>query len=108
MVERRDNTEQLLEEINTQLRHIKWVMMAGLVTLIILLLAVIGLVFFPVFAGLFIVAFLIVGPAAYLYHVFVATIQYRENRAARAAEKRHTPVLEEDRESTALLPKASQ
>lgn len=80
MDERSDNTERLLEEISTQLRHIKWVMVAGLTILVILLLAVIGLVFFPVLAGIFIVAFLVVGPAAYLYYLFVATVQYREAR----------------------------
>src|SRR5690606_7802162 len=80
MDERPDNTERLLEEISIQLRHIKWVMVAGLTILVVLLLAVIGLVFFPVLAGLFIVAFLVVGPAAYLYHLFIATVQYRETR----------------------------
>lgn len=92
MDERRDNTEQILEEINTQLRQIKWIMVAGLVTVVILLLAVIGLVFFPVLAGLFIVAFLVVGPVAYLYHVYVATVQHREHRP-RTTQQDHETLL---------------
>jgi len=84
MDQERDRTEQLLKEIHTQLRHIKWIMFGGLVAVVILLLAVIGLTFFPMLAGLFIVAFLVVGPTAYLYHIFVASVQYRERRFERS------------------------
>lgn len=80
MEERQDQTEQLLREINTHLRHIKWIMGAGLAVSIVLLLTVIGLTFFPVLVGLVLAAFLIVGPTAYLYYVFVATVQHRETR----------------------------
>lgn len=77
---RQDTTEQILREISTQLRYIKWIMIAGLVAIVLLLLTVIGLYVFPVLAGLFVVAFLIVGPTAYLYYVLVAVSQHRENR----------------------------
>lgn len=97
MPERQDNTEQLLQEISTHLRHIKWIMSAGLGVCTVLLLTVIGLAFFPVLVGLILAAFLIVAPTAYLYYVFVATVQHRENRA-RTAEN----------ESNALLGKATR
>ena len=85
MDERRDSTDQLLKEISTHLRHIKWIMVAGLAVTIVLLLTVIGFTFFPVFVGLILATFLIVGPTAYLYYVFVATVRHREDRL-RSAE----------------------
>jgi len=97
MDERQVKTEQLLQEISTHLRHIKWLMAAGLAVSITLLLTVIGLTFFPVLVGLILAAFLIVGPTAYLYYVFVATVQHRESRL-RSAES----------ESNTLLSKATR
>ena len=92
MDERHDNTEQLLKEICAQLRLIKWIMVAGLVAMVVLLLTVIGLYFFPVVAALFVVAFLVVGPTAYLYYIFVATIQQRESHL-HPAETENKPLL---------------
>ena len=87
MSERHDNTERILGEINTQLRHLKWIMVAGLGVLLVLLLTLIGLVFFPVLVGLIFATFLIAGPVAYLYYVFVATVKHRETRLATAEQK---------------------
>lgn len=97
MDERQATTEQLLREISTHLRHIKWIMGVGLAISSTLMLTVIGLTFFPVLVGLILAAFLIVGPTAYLYYVFVATVQHRESRL-RATES----------ESNALLRKATR
>jgi len=87
MSDRQDETERILGEISTQLRHIKWIMMAGLGVLLVLLLTLIGLVFFPVLVGLGFATFLIAGPVAYLYYVFVATVKQRESRLASAEQK---------------------
>ncbi len=87
MSERPDHTEQLLEEICTLLRHLKWIMVAGLAVLIVLLLTLIGLVFFPVLVGLVFATLLIAGPVAYIYYVFVATVKQRETRLATAEQK---------------------
>ena len=92
MDERRDSTDQLLQEISTHLRHIKWIMVAGLIISSVLMLTVIGLTFFPVLVGLVLAAFLIVGPTAYLYYVFVATVQQRESRL-RTAESDSSSLL---------------
>ena len=87
MNERQDQTERILEEINTQLRHLKSILVAALGVLSVLLLTLIGLVFFPVLVGLVFATFLIAGPVAYLYYVFVATVKQREDRLANAEEK---------------------
>ena len=87
MSERQDQTERILEEINTQLRHLKWILVAALGVLSVLLLTLIGLVFFPVLVGLVFATFLIAGPVAYLYYVFVATVKQREDRLASAEDK---------------------
>lgn len=87
MSQRQDETERILVEINTQLRHMKWIMVAGLGVLLLLLLTLIGLVFFPVLVGLVFATFLIAGPVAYLYYVFVATVKQRETRLASAEDK---------------------
>ena len=92
MDERQDNMERLLKEITIQLRLIKWLLVAGLVSIVLLGLTIIGLYFFPIVAALFVVAFLIVGPTAYLYYIFVATIQHRESQL-RAADQESKPLL---------------
>lgn len=91
MHDRQDHSERILEDISTQLRHIKWIMVAGLGVLLVLLLTLIGLVFFPVLVGLVFATFLIAGPVAYLYYVFVATVKHRETRLATAEEKHVVP-----------------
>ena len=57
MDERQATTEQLLREISTHLRHIKWIMGVGLAISSTLMLTVIGLTFFPVLVGLILAAF---------------------------------------------------
>lgn len=92
MDEHSGNTDRLLEEIGTQLRHIKWILIGGLIVVVLLLLTVIVSVFFPVLVGLILAAFLIVGPAAYLYYIFVASVQRWENRL-RVAENNSESLL---------------
>ena len=92
MDEGQENIERLLEEMNTQLRHMKWIMLAGLAVMSILLLTVIALTFLPV-AGLALAAFLIISPTAYLYYVFISSAQQRESRLRRPEKKKQDPLL---------------
>lgn len=90
MSERQDNSEQILREINTQLRHLKWIMVAGLGVLLVLLLTLIFVVLSPILVGV-VATFLIAGPVGYLYYVFVATLRSRETRAVSSEQKRIIP-----------------
>jgi hypothetical protein len=92
MDEGQENIERLLEEMNTQLRHTKWIMLAGLAINSILLLTVIALTFLPV-AGLALAAFLIISPTAYLYYVFISSAQQREARLRRPERKKQQDPL---------------
>lgn len=92
MDEGQEHIAQLLEEMNTQLRHIKWIMLAGLAVMSILLLTVIALTFLPV-AGLALAAFLIITPTAYLYYVFISNAQQREARLRRPKREKQDPLL---------------
>jgi hypothetical protein len=86
MSESQDNSERILEEINTQLRHLKWIMVAGLGVLLVLLLTLIFVVLSPILVGV-VATFLIAGPVGYLYYVFVATLRNRETRVATTDQK---------------------
>ena len=86
MSDRQDNSERILEEINTQLRHLKWIMVAGLGVLLVLLLTLIFVVLSPILVGV-VATFLIAGPVGYLYYVFVATLRNREARIATSDQK---------------------
>ncbi len=86
MSESQDNSERILEEINTQLRHLKWIMVAGLGVLLVLLLTLIFVVLSPILVGV-VATFLIAGPVGYLYYVFVATLRNRETRISAADQK---------------------
>ncbi|MBL7650027.1 MAG: hypothetical protein JNK74_27970 [Candidatus Hydrogenedentes bacterium] len=92
MDEGQEHIAELLEEMNTQLRHIKWILLAGLAVMSILLLTVIALIFMPM-AGLALAAFLIITPTAYLYYIFVSNAQQREARLRRPAKKKPDPLL---------------
>ncbi len=94
MDEGQENIERLLEEMNTQLRHIKWIMMAGLAVASILLMTVIALTFLPV-AGLALAAFLIIAPTAYLYYVFITHAEQRERQIRRPRREKQDPLLTE-------------
>jgi hypothetical protein len=92
MDEGQEHIAQLLEDMNTQLRHIKWIMLAGLAVSAILLLTIIAMVFVPV-AGLVFAVFLIITPAAYLYYVFITSAKQQEQRLRRPAPKKQDPLL---------------
>lgn len=96
MEEGQEHIERLLEDMNTQLRHMKWIMLAGLAVNSILLLTVIALTFLPV-AGLALAAFLIITPTAYLYYVFITSAQQkeRERRIQRPRRESQDPLLTE-------------
>ncbi len=95
MDEGQEHIAQLLEEMNTQLRHIKWIMLAGLSVASILLLTIIAMVFVPV-AGLVLAVFLILTPAAYLYYVFISSAKkQQEQRLRRPRRERQEPLLTE-------------
>jgi hypothetical protein len=86
MHENQDNVERILEEINTQLRHLKWIMVAGLGLLLLLLLTLIFVVMSPILVGV-VATFLIAGPVGYLYYIFVTTLKNRESRLSSSESK---------------------
>ena len=81
MHENQENVERILGEINAQLRHLKWIMVAGLGVLLLLLLTLIFVVMSPILVGV-VATFLIAGPVGYLYYIFVTTLKNRESRLA--------------------------
>ncbi len=92
MDEGQEHIAELLEEMNTQLRHIKWIMLAGLAVASILLLTIIAMIFVPV-AGLVFAVFLIITPAAYLYYVFITSAKQQETRLRRPKREKQDPLL---------------
>ena len=81
MDDNQENVARILEEINTQLRHLKWIMTAGLGVLLLLLLTLVFVVLSPILVGVM-ATFLIAGPVGYLYYIFVVTMKNRESRLA--------------------------